>query len=134
MANSMSQQSNPSVHRLRHRPASTTCSERSIDGGNPEVSFTWMAPQYQRNRNYGNQLPNPDALEEFRVETSTFAQYAICPPRCDAVTKSERTDCTALFEFNRNTDFNAYPERAKERQANLSMPYHRNQFALIAAQ
>ena len=27
-------------------------------------------------RNYGNPLPNPDALEEFRVETSNFsAQY-----------------------------------------------------------
>ncbi len=61
-------------------------------------------------RNYGNPLPNPDAMEEFRVETSDFsAQYGqMSAAVVSAVTKSGTNQFHGtLFEFNRNTDFNA---------------------------
>ena len=88
----------------------------SIDGGNPEVSF-YLDGGLNINgiRNYGNQLPNPDALEEFRVETSDFsAQYGHMSAQWSPLSPSrERTSFHgALFEFNRNTDFNAYPWNA----------------------
>ncbi len=77
-------------------------------------------------RNYGNQLPNPDALEEFRVETSDFsAQYGhMSSAVVTAVTKSGTNQFHgALFEFNRNTDFNATPWNSLSKA-----PYHRNNF------
>ena len=77
-------------------------------------------------RNYGNQLPNPDALEEFRVETSDFsAQYGhMSSAVVTAVTKSGTNQFHGtLFEFNRNTDFNAYnwnaPKDATETSSRL---------------
>ena len=99
----------------------------SIDGGNPEVSF-YLDGGLNINgiRNYGNQLPNPDALEEFRVETSNFsAQYGhMSSAVVTAVTKSGTNQFHgSLFEFNRNTDFNAVPWGQT-----LAQPYHRNQF------
>jgi hypothetical protein len=63
-------------------------------------------------RNYGNPAPNPDAVEEFRVETNAFAaQYGqFSGAVVSVITKSGTTKFHgALFEFNRNTDFNAYP-------------------------
>ena len=84
----------------------------SIDGGNPEVSFYLDGGSNITGiRNYGNQLPNPDALEEFRVETSDFsAQYGhMSAAVITAVTKSGTNQFHgSLFEFNRNTDFNAF--------------------------
>jgi hypothetical protein len=99
----------------------------SIDGGNPEVSF-YLDGGLNINgiRNYGNQLPNPDALEEFRVETSNFsAQYGhMSAGVITAVTKSGTNQWHgSLFEFNRNTDLNAVPWGQTKAQ-----PYHRNQF------
>ena len=61
-------------------------------------------------RNYGNPLPNPDALQEFRVETSNFsAQYGrMSSAVVTAVTKSGTNQFHgSLFEFVRNTDLNA---------------------------
>jgi hypothetical protein len=45
-----------------------------IDCGNLMVSFTDGGINTTGLRNYGT-LPNPDALEEFRVETSNSWQY-----------------------------------------------------------
>ena len=62
-----------------------------IDGGNPKVSFYLDGGINMSGiRNYGNQLPNPDALEEFRVETSNFsAQYGrMSAAVVTAITKS----------------------------------------------
>ncbi|MGA7342319.1 MAG: TonB-dependent receptor [Terracidiphilus sp.] len=136
MANSMSQQSNPSgtPDFVIGLPSTDVQVNGSIDGGNPEVSF-YLDGGLNINgiRNYGNQLPNPDALEEFRVETSDFsAQYGhMSAAVVTAVTKSGTNSFHgALFEFNRNTDFNAYPWNAPKNFAGqfINAPYHRNQF------
>ncbi|MGB8030397.1 MAG: carboxypeptidase-like regulatory domain-containing protein [Terracidiphilus sp.] len=136
MANSMSQQSNPSgtPDFVIGLPSTDVQINGSIDGGNPEVSF-YLDGGLNINgiRNYGNQLPNPDALEEFRVETSDFsAQYGhMSAAVVTAVTKSGTNRLHgSLFEFNRNTDFNAYPWNApKNAQGQfINAPYHRNQY------
>ncbi len=113
MANSASQQSNPNgtPNFVIGLPSTDVQINGSIDGGNPEVSF-YLDGGLNINgiRNYGNQLPNPDALQEFRVETSDFsAQYGhMSAAVVTAVTKSGTNQFHgALFEFNRNTDFNA---------------------------
>ena len=129
MANSASQQSNPSgtPNFVIGLPSTDVQVNGSIDGGNPEVSF-YLDGGLNINgvRNYGNQLPNPDALEEFRVETSDFsAQYGhMSAAVVTAVTKSGTNQFHgSLFEFNRNTDFNAtnWGQLTKA-------PYHRNNF------
>ena len=136
MNNSMSQQSNPSgtPNFVIGLPSTDVQVNGSIDGGNPEVSF-YLDGGLNINgiRNYGNQLPNPDALEEFRVETSDFsAQYGhMSAAVVTAVTKSGTNRFHgALFEFNRNTDFNAYPWNAPKNNLGqfINAPYHRNQF------
>jgi hypothetical protein len=91
-----------------------------LDGGN---NITGM-------RNYGNPAPNPDAIEEFRVETSAFsAQYGqFSAAVVSVITKSGTNKFHgSLFEFNRNTDFNAWQWGAPNLKAGKA-PYHRNQF------
>ncbi|MGA3133816.1 MAG: carboxypeptidase-like regulatory domain-containing protein [Terracidiphilus sp.] len=136
MANSSSQQSNPSgtPNFVIGLPSTDVQVNGSIDGGNPEVSF-YLDGGLNINgiRNYGNQLPNPDALEEFRVETSDFsAQYGhMSAAVVTAVTKSGTNQFHgALYEFNRNTDFNAYNWNAPKdiNGKFIKAPYHRNQF------
>jgi len=129
MANSASQTSNPNgtPNFVIGLPATDVQINGSIDGGNPEVSFYLDGgPNVNGIRNYGNQLPNPDALQEFRVETSDFsAQYGhMSAAVITAVTKSGTNQFHGgLFEFNRNTDFNA-----TNWNATTKAPYHRNQF------
>jgi hypothetical protein len=99
-----------------------------LDGGN---NITGM-------RNYGNPAPNPDALEEFRVETSAFsAQYGeFSAAVINVITKSGTNKFHgSLFEFNRNTDFNAYSwvpttitNPVTGVKSNAKTPYHRNNF------
>ena len=87
-----------------------------LDGGNNITGI----------RNYGNQLPNPDALQEFRVETANFAaQYGhMSSAVVTAVTKSGTNAFHGTaFEFVRNTDFNAY-----NWNTTVKTPYHRNNF------
>ena len=83
----------------------------SIDGGNAEVAFYLDGGNNITGmRNYGNPSPNPDAVEEFRVETSAFgAQYGqFSAAVVSVITKSGTNQFHGgLFEFNRNTDFNA---------------------------
>jgi hypothetical protein len=136
MANSMSQQSNPSgtPNFVIGLPSTDVQVNGSIDGGNPEVSF-YLDGGLNINgiRNYGNQIPNPDALEEFRVETSDFsAQYGhMSAAVVTTITKSGTNQFHgSLFEFNRNTDFNAYNWNApRDLSGNfIKAPYHRNQY------
>ena len=136
MSNNMSQQSNPTgaPQFTIGLPSTDVQVNGSIDGGNPEVSF-YLDGGLNINgiRNYGNQLPNPDALEEFRVETSDFsAQYGhMSAAVVTAVTKSGTNQFHGtLYEFNRNTDFNAYPWNAPKNVQGqfINAPYHRNQF------
>jgi hypothetical protein len=129
MSNSASSQSNSSgtPNFTIGLPSTNVQINGSVDGGNPQVSF-YLDGGMNINgiRNYGNQLPNPDALEEFRVETSNFsAQYGhMSSAVVTAVTKSGTNRFHgSLFESNRNTIFNAVPWGQT-----TSQPYHRNQF------
>jgi Carboxypeptidase regulatory-like domain len=108
-------------------PSTQVIVNGGIDGGVPMVSFFLDGGSNMTGiRNYGNPLPNPDALEEFRVETSNFsAQYGrMSSAVVTAVTRSGGNQYHgSLFEFVRNTDLNATPWNAS-----LNAPYHRNQF------
>jgi hypothetical protein len=106
----------------------------SIDGGNASVGFYLDGGNNITGmRNYGNPSPNPDAVEEFRVETSAFgAQYGqFSAAVVSVITKSGTNQLHGgVFEFNRNTDFNAnswVPARNVAGKI-IVTPYHRNQF------
>jgi Carboxypeptidase regulatory-like domain len=108
-------------------PSTQVIINGGIDGGVPMVSF-YLDGGFNMTglRNYGNALPNPDALEEFRVETSNFAaQYGkMSGAVVTAVTKSGTNRFHgSVFEFVRNTDLNAYSWGST-----INLPYHRNQF------
>jgi hypothetical protein len=106
----------------------------SIDGGNASVGFYLDGGNNITGmRNYGNPSPNPDAVEEFRVETSAFgAQYGqFSAAVVSVITKSGTNQFHGgLFEFNRNTDFNANSWAPAHNAAGkiIVTPYHRNQF------
>jgi hypothetical protein len=90
-----------------------------LDGGN---NITGM-------RNYGNPAPNPDAIEEFRVDTSAYsAEYGqFSAAVVSVITKSGTNKFHGgLFEFNRNTDLNAYTWQIPA--ATTKAPFHRNNF------
>src|SRR5271170_2240251 len=84
----------------------------SLDSGNGNVAFYLDGGNNITGmRNYGNPAPNPDAIEEFRVETNGFsAQYGqFSGAVVTVITKSGTNKFHgSLFEFNRNTDFNAF--------------------------
>jgi Carboxypeptidase regulatory-like domain len=98
-----------------------------IDAGVPTVSYYLDGGINMTGlRNYGNPLPNPDALQEFRVETSNFAaEYGrMSGAVVTAVTKSGTNKFHgSLFEFNRNTALNAIPWGQTKAQH-----YRRNMF------
>ena len=106
----------------------------SIDGGSAGVAFYLDGGNnITEMRNYGNPSPNPDAVEEFRVETSAFgAQYGqFSAAVVSVITKSGTNQWHgSLFEFNRNTDFNANSWQPAHNAAGqiIVSPYHRNQF------
>ena len=106
----------------------------SIDGGNASVGFYLDGGNNITGmRNYGNPSPNPDAVEEFRVETSAFgAQYGqFSAAVVSVITKSGTNHLHGgVFEFNRNTDFNANSWAPAHNAAGqiIVTPYHRNQF------
>lgn len=88
-----------------------------LDGG---INMTGL-------RNTGNILPNPDTIQEFRVQTNNYAadygrfQNGIV----NTITKSgTNTFHGSLFEFVRNTIFNANDWA----NAGPTPPLHRNQF------
>jgi hypothetical protein len=97
-----------------------TASSRSMNGGQAisvaggqAFSVTYMLDGANHNNTYDNlnlPLPFPDALQEFKVETSTLtAQNGIHPGAAvNAVTKSGTNGFHGdAFEFVRNGDFNA---------------------------
>ena len=88
-----------------------------LDGG---INMTGL-------RNTGNILPNPDAIQEFRVQTNNYAadygrfQNGVV----NVLTKSGTNNIHgSLFEFVRNTVFNANDWA----NAGTKPPLHRNQF------
>jgi Carboxypeptidase regulatory-like domain len=106
----------------------------SMDGGSAAVGFYLDGGNNITGmRNYGNPAPNPDAVDEFRVETSAFgAQYGqFSAAVVSVITKSGTNQWHGgVFEFNRNTDFNANSWAPAHNAAGtvIVSPYHRNQF------
>ncbi len=136
-SNSASAQSNPSgtPNFVIGNPSTQVVVNGGIDGGTPLVAYYLDGGINMTGlRNYGNPLPNPDALQEFRVETNNFAaQYGrMSGAVVTAVTRSGTNQWHgSLFEFNRNTDLNAYPWNAPKNPLTgqfINAPYHRNQF------
>ena len=106
----------------------------SLDSGNGTVAFYLDGGNNITGmRNYGNPSPNPDAVEEFRVETNAFsAQYGqFSGAVVSVITKSGTNKFHgSLFEFNRNTDFNAFGWNPSPNPFGVLVkaPYHRNNF------
>jgi hypothetical protein len=104
----------------------------SIDGGSPEVAFYLDGGNNITGmRNYGNPSPNPDAIAEFRVETSAFgAQYGqFSAAVVSVITKSGTNQFHGGgFEFNKNSALNNYPWVAPGSSAAVKQHYRRNQF------
>ena len=115
MANSSSAQSNANgtPNFQIGVPSTQVQVNGGIDGGVPTVSYYLDGGINMTGlRNYGNPLPNPDALQEFRIETNNFAaQYGrMSGAVVTAVTKSGTNAFHgSLFEANRNTALNAMP-------------------------
>ncbi len=137
MANSNSPTSNPAgtPNMTVGLPSAAVQVNGSLDSGNGTVAFYLDGGNNITGmRNYGNPAPNPDALEEFRVETNSFqAQYGqFSGAVVTVITKSGTNKFHGgLFEFNRNTDFNAYswvPAKDPITQKPVKSPYHRNNF------
>ncbi len=77
-------------------------------------------------RDTGNTMPNPDALQEFRVETSNYsAQFGRSSAGVISVVTRSGSNLFhgSAFEFVRNTALNATPWNST-----TNAPYHRNQF------
>jgi Carboxypeptidase regulatory-like domain len=88
-----------------------------LDGG---VNMTGL-------RNTGNILPNPDAIQEFRVQTNSYnAEYGrFASGVINVLTKSGTNEFHgSVFEYVRNTVFNANDWGSTLDKA----PFHRNQF------
>jgi hypothetical protein len=132
MANNQSPTSNPTGSpNMTVGIASTSVQVNgSLDSGNGTTAFYLDGGNNITGmRNYGNPAPNPDAIEEFRVETSAFsAQYGqFSAAVVSVITKSGTNKFHgSLFEFNRNTDFNAWQWHPAA--GSIKAPYHRNQF------
>jgi hypothetical protein len=97
-------------------PSGTGSVNYYLDGGNNTAGL----------RNTGNSLPNPDAVQEFRVITNSygaeFGRYA--GGMVDVVTKSGSNSLHgSLFEFLRNDALNANTWNALSKP-----PLRRNQF------
>jgi len=126
-SNSASPTNSNSPNFVSGLPSTDVVVNGSIDAGVPSVSYYLDGGINMTSyRNYGNQLPNPDAIEEFRVETSNFsAAYGrMSGAVVTALTHSGANNFHgSVFEFVRNTDFNATPWNST-----MNLPYHRNQF------
>ncbi len=126
-SNSASATNSSSPNFVSGLPSTDVVVNGSIDAGVPSVSYYLDGGINMTSyRNYGNQLPNPDAIEEFRVETSNFsAAYGRMSGAVVTALTHSGTDKFhgSLFEFVRNTDLNATPWNST-----LNAPYHRNQF------
>ncbi len=80
-------------------------------------------------RNTGNPLPNPDAIQEFRVQTNAYsAEYGrFANGVVNVLTKSGTNDFHgSAFEFWRNDKLNAAPWASQIGNG----PLHRNQFGM----
>jgi outer membrane receptor protein involved in Fe transport len=92
-----------------------------LDGG---INMTGL-------RNTGNILPNPDAIQEFSVQTNNFsAQYGRTSAGIvSVITKSGTNQLHgSVFDFERNNAFNASTYKSGQ----TALPLHKHQFGVTA--
>lgn len=109
-------------------PEQRTFINGGVDGGTGSVNYYLDGGVNMTGlRNTGNILPNPDAIEEFRVITNSYnAEYGrFASGVINVITKSGTNAFHgAVFEYLRNTVFNANDWGSQLDRA----PFHRNQF------
>jgi len=109
-------------------PEQRTLINGGTDGGTGSVNYYLDGGINMTNlRNTGNILPNPDAIQEFKVQTNAYnAEYGrFASGIINVITKNGTNKFHgSLFEFVRNTVFNANDYGSTLARA----PYHRNQF------
>jgi outer membrane receptor protein involved in Fe transport len=109
-------------------PEQRTLINGGTDGGTGSVNYYLDGGINMTNlRNTGNILPNPDAIQEFRVQTNSYnAEYGrYASGIINVITKNGTNKFHgSVFEFVRNTVFNANDWGSQLARA----PFHRNQF------
>jgi len=109
-------------------PEQRTLINGGTDGGTGSVNYYLDGGINMTNlRNTGNILPNPDAIQEFRVQTNSYnAEYGrYASGIVNVLTKSGTNQFHgSVFEYLRNTVFNANDWGSTLARA----PFHRNQF------
>jgi hypothetical protein len=109
-------------------PEQRTLINGGVDGGAGSVNYFLDGGVNMTGlRNTGNILPNPDAIEEFRVQTNNYnAEYGrYASGVVNVLTKSGTNQFHgSAFEFVRNTAFNANTWG----NTFATPPLHRNQF------
>ncbi len=109
-------------------PEQRTLINGGTDGGTGSVNYYLDGGTNMTNlRNTGNILPNPDAIQEFRVQTNSYnAEFGrFANGIINVITKSGTNDFHgSLYEFVRNDAFNANEWGSSVERP----PYRRNQF------
>jgi carboxypeptidase family protein len=109
-------------------PEQRTLINGGTDGGTGSVNYYLDGGVNMTGiRNTGNILPNPDAIQEFRVQTNSYnAEYGrFASGVINVITKSGTNEFHgSAFEFLRNTVFNANDWGSVLERP----PFHRNQF------
>jgi hypothetical protein len=109
-------------------PEQRTLINGGVDGGTGSVNYYLDGGNNMTGlRNTGNILPNPDAIQEFRVQTNSYnAEYGrFASGVINVLTKSGTNEFHgSAFEYLRNTVFNANDWGSTLERA----PFHRNQF------
>lgn len=110
-------------------PEQRTMINGGVDGGTGSVNYYLDGGINMTSlRNTGNSLPNPDAIQEFRVQTNSYnAEYGrFASGIINVLTKSGTNKFHgSLYEFVRNTAFNAKDWGS---HTLAKAPYRRNQF------
>jgi outer membrane receptor protein involved in Fe transport len=109
-------------------PEQRTLINGGVDGGTGSVNYYLDGGNNMTGlRNTGNILPNPDAIQEFKVQTNSYnAEYGrFASGVINVLTKSGTNQFHgSAFEYLRNTVFNA-----NDWASTLARPpFHRNQF------
>ena len=109
-------------------PEQRTIINGGTDGGTGSVNYYLDGGNNMTNlRNTGNSLPNPDAIQEFRVQTNSYnAEFGrFASGVINVLTKSGTNKFHgSLFEYVRNEAFNANDWGSQLDKA----PFRRNQF------
>jgi len=109
-------------------PEQRTLINGGTDGGTGSVNYYLDGGINMTNlRNTGNILPNPDAIQEFKIQTNSYnAEYGrYASGVVNVITKSGTNQFHgSVFEYVRNTVFNANDWGSTLARA----PFHRNQF------